>query len=412
MKKAITVLGVTLLVGVGSLTSVHTYANATGQIESKILENQQKQSEVNSQITKLMQAIEENQKVLTNTEEEIKNSQSELDQLKSEKEAIEKTMAEREELIKNRLRVMQSGGGTMGYLEVLLGSTDFEDFISRFSAIATLTKADQDLIAEQEKDAQALEEKENVIQKDLTELQNQKLELEGMKANISDQKAQAEALKQQLSAEEQQLLADKLAEEKAAQEAKAKAEQESIQNVESQSSNSSSTNNTANSNQTTINSSNDRKTSNSVATQKSEKKATVSTASSKPTASGSSAINIVTSVGNRFIGNSSYVWGAADPANGHFDCSGFINWAFAQAGISVGRSTSALQNEGTRVSASQMRPGDLVFFNTYKTNGHVGIYLGGGKFIGSQGKSGVAIASMTSGYFKDTFAGYVVRIIK
>ncbi len=50
-----------------------------------------------------------------------------------------------------------------------------------------------------------------------------------------------------------------------------------------------------------------------------------------------------------------------------------------------------------------MRPGDMVFFNTYKTDGHVGIYLGGGKFIGSQSSTGVAVANMSSGYWADTF---------
>ena len=59
-----------------------------------------------------------------------------------------------------------------------------------------------------------------------------------------------------------------------------------------------------------------------------------------------------------------------------------------------------------------MRPGDLVFFDTYKKDGHVGIYLGNGNFIGSQSSTGVAIASMTSGYWKQHFSGHVRRVIK
>ena len=58
-----------------------------------------------------------------------------------------------------------------------------------------------------------------------------------------------------------------------------------------------------------------------------------------------------------------------------------------------------------------MRPGDMVFFNTYKTDGHVGIYLGGGKFIGSQSSTGVAVANMSSGYWADTFNGRVMRVM-
>ena len=133
--------------------------------------------------------------------------------------------------------------------------------------------------------------------------------------------------------------------------------------------------------------------------------------SSTPSASASDAISIVTSVGMKYIGNSVYVWGAQDPVNGYFDCSGFVNWAFKQAGYSIGRSTSSLSTEGTKVSVNDMRPGNLVFFDTYKKNGHVGIYLGNGKFIGSQSR-GVGIADMTSGYYKDKFSGHVRRIIK
>lgn len=54
--------------------------------------------------------------------------------------------------------------------------------------------------------------------------------------------------------------------------------------------------------------------------------------------------------------------------------------------------------------------GDLVFFDTYKKNGHVGIYVGNGKFIGSQSSTGVAIADMSSGYYKKHFNGVVRRV--
>ena len=126
-------------------------------------------------------------------------------------------------------------------------------------------------------------------------------------------------------------------------------------------------------------------------------------------------IATVINAGNKYIGNSVYVFGggrsASDIAAGRFDCSGFVSWAFSQAGIKVGASTSVLRNTGTTVSASDMRPGDMVFFNTYKTDGHVGIYLGGGKFIGSQSSTGVAIANMTSGYWANTFSGRVQRVM-
>ncbi|PGY11003.1 hypothetical protein COE25_14685 [Bacillus sp. AFS031507] len=127
------------------------------------------------------------------------------------------------------------------------------------------------------------------------------------------------------------------------------------------------------------------------------------------------ALNIVIHAGDKYIGNSVYVFGGGrnsyDVANGRFDCSGFVAWAFRQAGIKVGAHTDILKNTGIRVSRSEARPGDLVFFDTYKIDGHVGIYLGGGKFIGSQSSTGIAIADLTSGYYKKKFNGHVMRII-
>jgi cell wall-associated NlpC family hydrolase len=119
--------------------------------------------------------------------------------------------------------------------------------------------------------------------------------------------------------------------------------------------------------------------------------------------------------GFKYIGHSVYVFGggrsAYDIANGRFDCSGFVHWAFSQAGVNIGTSTESLKNQGTRVSYSDIRPGDLVFFNTYKQDGHVGIYLGNGQFIGSQSSTGVAVANMSSGYWRDHFSGHVQRIM-
>ncbi|MFI9225264.1 NlpC/P60 family protein [Peribacillus frigoritolerans] len=126
----------------------------------------------------------------------------------------------------------------------------------------------------------------------------------------------------------------------------------------------------------------------------------------------------VADVGTKWIGNSVYVFGGgrnqSDIARGRFDCSSFVRWAFEQVGVNVGpltgTTTDTLKHLGKPVSPSEMKPGDVVFFDTYKVDGHVGIYVGNGKFIGAQSSTGVAIADMTKGYWKDTFNGRVKRI--
>lgn len=113
-----------------------------------------------------------------------------------------------------------------------------------------------------------------------------------------------------------------------------------------------------------------------------------------------------------------YVFGGgrtqSDVNNGIFDCSSFVHYAFAQAGIDLGKrtnvSTETLNKQGTKVAFKDIRVGDLVFFDTYKKDGHVGIYLGNGKFVGAQSSTGVAEADMNGGYWARKFSGHVRRI--
>ena len=78
-----------------------------------------------------------------------------------------------------------------------------------------------------------------------------------------------------------------------------------------------------------------------------------------------------------------YVWGAAGPTS--FDCSGLVQWSFAQAGVPMPRVAADQARTGPAVPVSQLQPGDLLFYHTDPTDpgyiSHVAIYLGGGKMI-------------------------------
>ena len=78
-----------------------------------------------------------------------------------------------------------------------------------------------------------------------------------------------------------------------------------------------------------------------------------------------------------------YVWGAAGPAS--FDCSGLVQWSFAQAGVSMPRVAADQARTGPAVPVSQLQPGDLLFYHTDPTDpgyiSHVAIYLGSGSMI-------------------------------
>jgi len=72
-----------------------------------------------------------------------------------------------------------------------------------------------------------------------------------------------------------------------------------------------------------------------------------------------------------------YVWGASGPNS--FDCSGLVQWAYRQAGVSTAHYTGAFWNAYRHVNYNQLQPGDLVFF--YADHHHVGIYIGGGMMV-------------------------------
>ena len=80
-----------------------------------------------------------------------------------------------------------------------------------------------------------------------------------------------------------------------------------------------------------------------------------------------------------------YVWGGASPLSG-FDCSGLVQWAYAQVGVALPRTTVDQINVGVPVSLDDLRAGDLVFSRSIRGGrvvdlGHVAIYAGGGQVI-------------------------------
>jgi len=100
------------------------------------------------------------------------------------------------------------------------------------------------------------------------------------------------------------------------------------------------------------------------------------------------------------------VWGGASPAQG-FDCSGFVQYVYRQAGINLPRTADIQFLVGKAVSVSSLQPGDLVYFTTYEPGAsHVGIYIGRDKFIHTSFSRGiVAIADMNDSYFVQRYYG-------
>lgn len=94
-----------------------------------------------------------------------------------------------------------------------------------------------------------------------------------------------------------------------------------------------------------------------------------------------------------------YVWGGESRAEGGFDCSGLIQWAYDQVGIQIPRVTTDQIKAGRAIPWGKFKPGDLIFSNK---GGHVVMYVGGGKVIAAP-HTGTVVQYQPVSRFKNSF---------
>lgn len=114
---------------------------------------------------------------------------------------------------------------------------------------------------------------------------------------------------------------------------------------------------------------------------------------------------LIAIVSDPTIQTSHYVWGAETP--GQFDCSGLAMYIYNGLDVKIPRTSIKQCEVGTAVDKSDLRAGDLVFFITRGNQvSHVGIYLGGGKFLhAANSKANLQITSLDSTYYATRYAG-------
>ncbi|PMS23778.1 peptidase P60 [Trinickia dabaoshanensis] len=102
-----------------------------------------------------------------------------------------------------------------------------------------------------------------------------------------------------------------------------------------------------------------------------------------------------------------YRWGGSSPDSG-LDCSGFVRYVFQDTlGMALPRRAEEMSRVGEKVRMADLKPGDLVFFNTMRrTFSHVGIYIGGNKFVHSPSTgSTIRVDDLDDGYWEKRFTG-------
>jgi cell wall-associated NlpC family hydrolase len=302
------------------------------QVDKNAYQNAQKNSEqieqkienLDNQIEALMDQVEANKKQIGKTQQDIKTA--EQDALKAEND-----MKEEKELFKQRLRVMYING-TGGYLDILLESKSFSDFISRAETIKKFIELDNKIISE-------LRAKEDELNKKKEALKQQNDKLLAIK---TDNEKKVDELSKTQN-EQKKLIADAKKQENlyaaAFKDSQAKVNQTLKQ----------------------IN--------------------TIRQSAQKYVPSrGAASIsdNAVIAYASNFLGTP-YVWGGTTPSG--FDCSGYVQYVYRHFGIYLGRTTYDQINDGYAVSRDQLQAGDLLFFGTPGNPTHEGMYVGNGSYI-------------------------------
>ncbi|GGB43924.1 murein hydrolase activator EnvC family protein [Fictibacillus barbaricus] len=176
--------------------------------KAKLDANKSSQAAVEKEIERIDMLSSETDMKVQEKQAEIKKTKDEIAQLKSEIAVVQKRIDERDKLLKERVNSMYESGGAVSYLEVVLGSKDFGDFLDRVLALNMIAEQDRQLLEEQKKDKELLEEKMAAVEKKLINLQKAMQDLQKLQQQLKAQMTEKARLMASLEKEEEQLHAE------------------------------------------------------------------------------------------------------------------------------------------------------------------------------------------------------------
>jgi peptidoglycan hydrolase CwlO-like protein len=195
--------------------------------EEEIKEIEEAHARLEQEIKRVDMAIVEATKNIQEKNEEIAAIELEIEELKIEIEILIERLKLRDELLKNRMRSIQENGGTIDYLNVILGAKSFGDFLDRVSAVTTIVEQDKLIIKKHQEEMAQLQELKSSLSTKLNDLEQQLIELQSLNEQLNQQRFEKEEFIAQLEIkhnelhqmlEEQEADSETLAAEKAATE--------------------------------------------------------------------------------------------------------------------------------------------------------------------------------------------------
>lgn len=373
-------------------------------------------------------------------QEELLDSEADIAVTKEE-------LSDRQQIIAKRMKAYQAQDSTFSpYVEAFLGADSFTDLVTRTLSVKKIIDADEAMRIEQHAQSSTFKKQHTALVKKEKELERQfqmmQQQYEEMTVKRAENKAASLALKEKIATKKEKEKLAKKQKKAAKQAAKLKQmqqqQQEAIEKAQAeaaaqekaqaeaaaaaqQQARTVTTDNTdvATATDTTETADATKTTDTKAAADTTINTATVSTEGGNagntnfgakttdadqqtPTVEGSATAKGIIAEASKYMGTA-YVWGGNKPSTG-FDCSGLTSWSFKENGVTIPRTAAQQYAASTKISASEAKAGDLVFFSYGKGVAHVGIYLGDGRMLNSQNR-GVTIDKL-AGHWSQYIVGY------
>lgn len=173
--------------------------------DQKLNSLNEQQTNVKEELTRLDLSIDDTHNKIREKNAELEKTKAEITRLQEEIKVTKERIEKRNELLRDRARNYQETGGMVSYIDVLMGSKNFSDFIGRASAVATILQADQDILKQHEADKKILEEDQAQLEVELANVQTMLADLEEMNKKLNAQRAEKDQLLASLEKQEEEI---------------------------------------------------------------------------------------------------------------------------------------------------------------------------------------------------------------
>lgn len=231
MKKSLVTFTFAATVGIGTMFGGIVEANTVSSLKEQENKIQSERSDVNTDIKEAEDEINsikgqqadvksEMQRIdleigdthakIREKTAKVEETKVEITRLQEEIKVTKERIDKRNELLKERARNYQETGGMVSYLDVLMGSKSFSDFIDRASAVATIMQADQEILKQHEADKKSLEENQIKVEQELASVEKMLAELEQMNQQLNAQREQKNQMLATLEQQEEEIHSHKM----------------------------------------------------------------------------------------------------------------------------------------------------------------------------------------------------------